>query len=462
MLSLRVALLLSLAVLAAASFEERAYRTPSNSTLPNVHAPGRRIPMKLATIETADGRTRVVRRNPCKQFAGLSVADARACKAQMLVMGKHEAIQARLAKMQARSTAAPTPKPTLPPTTGYLVNAQWDGRTFPDVEWALDITRQNTVIYYPFEPQELQLQLLIPTRSGPADAPTFSSYNPLTREYFLIVDHNAYGARMWGVTVAGDVSNVSATYPFVPFKFPAAHATMVGLETALVGGVFLNLVFYADGTVQQVDPTTGAGKPFSNICGPGRQANAVTYREGTNDIFVLTQSPNIQEPKYGVVTFNVATRQSNEVLIGSVPYFDPTAESGFEMVWAESLQNLVVMWTGAFDQIMYVQPFTGVASFAVFNMHDYSGGFGALEFTVSTYLEDLDTTANAAIDTVAQQIYFQCSQVDENDDVTTSLCAHPVQPDYPGLKQGSWDYINVNIAPMTYGYAAAEYVQIEK
>jgi hypothetical protein len=191
-----------------------------------------------------------------------------------------------------------------------------------------------------------------------------------------------------------------------------------------------------------------------------RQINAVTYRHETRDIFLLSQSTNPQNPQNGVITFNYATRQSTEVIFNVPQYFDPTVESSFEMIWMPSIQNLLVFFTGNFDTLMYVNPFTGDSSLAIFNMADYQGSFGHLEFTVDSFLEDLDTTANAAIDLVGQQIYFQCSDVDpDSGEATTSLCNHPVPT--PSIFGLAWDYINVEVEPMTYGYAGAEFVQIE-
>jgi hypothetical protein len=220
------------------------------------------------------------------------------------------------------------------------------------------------------------------------------------------------------------------------------------------------LVFYADGTVAQVDPATGNMKAYSSTINPNtRQVNCVTQSTDTREIYLLTQN-QLGEPQYGIVTFNYATRQSNEVIMQVPQYFVPAQEQGFEMVYMPSLQNLLVFFTGNFDSIMYYNPITGNASLAVFNMAEYQGSIGHIEFTVSTFLEDLDTTANAAIDLVGQQIYFQCSDVDpETDDTNTCLCSHPVPT--PSIFGLAWDYINVNIEPITYGYAAAEFVQIE-
>ncbi len=77
-------------------------------------------------------------------------------------------------------------------------------------------------------------------------------------------------------------------------------------------------------------------------------------------------------------------------------------------------------------------------------------------FQTDNRLEDLDTSANMALDVnvagnPAGMVYFQCSDVDPNTGfATTSLCAHPVAIDCPvGCQQGFWNYVNVNIEPMT-------------
>jgi hypothetical protein len=158
-----------------------------------------------------------------------------------------------------------------------------------------------------------------------------------------------------------------------------------------------------------------------------------------------------------VITFNFATRQSTEVMMQIPASFDPVNESGFEMVFMPNVQQLLVFFTGNFDQLVFVSPNSGAASFAVDNLAAYSGQDGHLEFTVSTFLEDLDTTANAAVDLVGQQVYFQCSDVDpQTGFATTCLCAHPLP-----THVAPWDYMNIALEPMSYGYAGAEFVQVE-
>ncbi len=60
----------------------------------------------------------------------------------------------------------------------------------------------------------------------------------------------------------------------------------------------------------------------------------------------------------------------------------PSEELGFEMIWLEEMQNLFVFFTGNFDTLLYVDPFSGKAATAVFNLAAYKGSDGNLEFEV--------------------------------------------------------------------------------
>jgi hypothetical protein len=85
--------------------------------------------------------------------------------------------------------------PPLPPFSGYVVTAQWDGRTVPTVQWALDVTRQDTE--YRFH-QEFHFQQLIPTTPGNALSPTYTAYDEDSRVYFTTAARNDYSASLWG------------------------------------------------------------------------------------------------------------------------------------------------------------------------------------------------------------------------------------------------------------------------
>jgi hypothetical protein len=309
-------------------------------------------------------------------------------------------------------------------------------------------------------PDEVQLQTLIPQRTGAANGPTYSAYDPITRNYYLTVKMSDTFGYIFGSNIAGDVNSSTQIYPQQTFAFPYARANMIGMETVSLGGQQIVLVFYDNGFVSKVDPATGATSPYTQLCNSSRVANAVTYRKDTHEIFVLTESPQGigRRPDYGIITFNYATKLSNEVLMQVPAYFNPLDESGFELVWLESVQNLMVFFTGLFDQVVYVNPYTSAATFAYGNLAEFQGSNGNIEFTSDTFLQDLDTDANVAVDDgPGQTVYFQCSDVDPDTGmVTTTLCSHEMPTD---LKPLTW--LNINIEPMTYGYAAMEFVQID-
>jgi hypothetical protein len=351
---------------------------------------GRRIPVNIVHERTARGH-RVVPRSPCRHTEKLSPELVQFCK--ML-------LQSTRAKSSAHQVS------TAPQQGGALIFAQWDGRTYPDVEWALDITRQST-LEFPGIPDEVQLQLLMPTRKGSANAPTFSSYDALSRNYFVVTNVDSGSGWLWSSVISGDMNSSTSLYPKQTFGYTNPGQTMVGMETVYLDNKQLVLVFFDDGSVEKVDPSTGAGTPYTTLVNASRQINCVVYRENSREILVLTQTLDATKPNYSVLTFNYATKQTTEVVMQVPQYFVPGQEAGFEMLWVESLQNLLVFFTGNFDQILYVNPANGAASLAMMNMAQFTGSQGHLEFTVSTFLEDLDTDANAAIDVVGQQIYFQ-------------------------------------------------------
>jgi hypothetical protein len=256
--------------------------------------------------------------------------------------------------------------------TGFLLYGQWDGRTYPNVQWALDVTRQST-LEIPFVVDELQLQLLLPTKNGPASKPSFTAYDALSRNFFLTTDSNGFTGQLFGVTVAANVSNVTYTYPRTVFSYSTSGTdfqTMVGLETVYLNGQGIVLVFLQNGQVMKVDPTSGASTPFASLCNNTRQVNAVTYRENTRQIFLLTQSSLNPEPDYAFVTFDYATLATTESIMQIVPYFVAKEEAGFEMVWSEGLQNLIVAFTGNFVRFFVTFSNAYISSTQVSHSHD--------------------------------------------------------------------------------------------
>jgi hypothetical protein len=318
---------------------------------------------------------------------------------------------------------------------------------FPDVEWALKVTRQITVLNSPFEQQELQYQTIIPTRQGSALGPSYSTYDGLSRNFFGTTHVDDFGGLVYGLTISGDTNSSTYGFPLKAFNYTNPGSNMIGLETVYLGSQQVLLVFFDDGSVEQVDPVTGAGTPYTTLVDATRQVMCTVYRENSREIMVLSMSLTERVTNYAVHVFNYATRQVTSTVIMQNPqYFSPTEEVPFEMLWLETIQNVLVFWTGPFDQLIYIDPKTGNSSMPVFSLADYSGAEdGQLEFTVDDRLEDLDTDANSAIDVVGGWFYFQCSDVDPSSGLaTTTLCGHPIPTDLSGFT-----YVQVMIEPMT-------------
>lgn len=336
--------------------------------------------------------------------------------------------------------------------TGYVVTAQWDGRTVPTVQWALDVTRQDTL----FRPkQELKLQLLLPTTPGPALSPTFTAYDATSRDYFTAVRQNASAGRLWHMTINNAVDN-STVDPDVRFAFSQMDATFVGLEAWNNNGVSTPLALFADCTVLVVDWKTGATKKLLQMCDPLQQMLTTATELVGNVLYVVAQNTQGLVNRQ-IVQVDLTTLKLSSAPLQSIKNHDPMLELPFEMVWLPSLKTMMLFFSGNFDQIVYLEPNSGAMSFAFHSISDYGGSTGGkFEFTKNDRLEDDDLWTDVAVDTVQNKIYFQCSDVDPDSGlVTTALCEIPIPAKIKEL-----DFINVAIEPMTYGYAGMEFVQV--
>lgn len=341
----------------------------------------------------------------------------------------------------------------LPDFTGYIVTAQWDGRTVPNVQWALDITRQDTEFRLK---QELKLVNLIPTTPGPALTPTFTAYDEVSRLYFCTVGRNDTSASLWGVTLSGDVSNATWYSNEVRYAYPESEATLVGLHVYTAAGNVTVLAIFENGQIVKINPATGATKTVANIGQGGAiQATTATTTQG-DQLYIVMQAAE-GAPNRQILTFSMSKLSVvSQVALQSPPHHNPMLEQPFEMVYIDSLDTLLLAFTGNFDQIMYLAPATGETKWAVPSLSEFSGDDGNYEFFEDDRLEDDDTWTDMVYDKVKGKIYFQCTEVTPNDDdTTTTLCFTDVPK---GLDQ--WTFINEAISPMTYGYAGMEYVQV--
>ena len=335
--------------------------------------------------------------------------------------------------------------------TGYVVTAQWDGRTVPDVQWALDLTRQDTE--YRLR-QELKLQKLLPTTIGPALSPTWTAYSPGSRSYFTSVRKNKTAAYLWGMAIN---NNVNATTPIcqTTFGFPQEDAVFVGLEAFDVNGATTVLAFFQDGTILDVDYSTGSTTDFANLVGGSSAvvSTSITVDHINNTLYAVLDSKPHQ-----IVTFDLVSKKvTNSVAIGKLKDHDDFLELPFEMVKLPDSGDVLLFYDSElFDQILFVDTTTGDPAFLFNDIAEFGEGtYGHFEFTANDRLEDNDLWGTVCLDTLKDKIYFQCSAVDDSGFVTTTMCEIPVPK-----KRKAGDFINTAIQPMTYGYAGFQYVEV--
>jgi hypothetical protein len=334
--------------------------------------------------------------------------------------------------------------------TGYVVVGQWTGRTVPTPVWALDVTRQDTIFHsHQWDPL---LQVLPPTPMN-AGFPSFTAYDATSRNYYITTIWNETAASLWSMTVANEVSAVTQSGSQVRYGFPIMNSVLVGLEAWNRNGDVVVFALYQNGSVYTIDTTTGGSSFFINLCGRFYQLSTAIVLEG-NTLYAIIQQDSTINPNRQVVTLDLTAGTLTTVAIQPLKDHDAGLETPFEMLYLANLDVLFVMYTGLFDQLIYTDPSTGAATFAVDDMSQFDGTEGQLGFTSDDFLADDDTWSNACIDTVQKKIYFQCSDMDE-DDVTITLCEIPIPE-----KEAILSFINIAIEPMVYGYVGMQYVQV--
>ncbi len=108
--------------------------------------------------------------------------------------------------------------------------------------------------------QEVLLDTFLPVSSAPAPQPTYTAYEPVSRQYFALAGTKA-GLVLWGSTLSGDVNTSTPMSPFGVVVSLAAGNTdtvVVGLEALNTGGTVTVLAVFEGGTVLTVDPATGS------------------------------------------------------------------------------------------------------------------------------------------------------------------------------------------------------------
>lgn len=222
--------------------------------------------------------------------------------------------------------------------------------------------------------QELKLQKLIPTTAGPALSPTFTAYEPTQRLFFTTVRRNSTSGSLWGLTLANDVNNASWYTQEVRFAFPVVDAVMVGLQAfSESSGSVTVVVLFEGGQVVQVDPRTGVTRDVAMLGNNSRSlTTATTVDPATGSLFVVTEASE-ELPQRQVVTLSMVSWQvTARAALQPLKQHDPAVEKPFEMRFIAHLQTLLLFFTGNFDQIVYLEPHSGMTTMAVGDLASFT------------------------------------------------------------------------------------------
>jgi hypothetical protein len=167
---------------------------------------------------------------------------------------------------------------------------------------------------------------------------------------------------------------------------------------------------------------------------------------------VLNQDPQIfnksTDPSW--ITFDIHRLVVvSHVRQSTLAYIDYTAFA-FEAVWVEDVGPngmLLAFTTGNFDGLYWLDVTTGNATWAAFDLANFQNG---LEFTDSALGQFCsDFWGNAVYDVDTKTVYFQATQDQEGDTVTSVIYTPAI---VKGQAPPAWDWLDFALQPSNFGY----------
>jgi hypothetical protein len=262
-------------------------------------------------------------------------------------------------------------------------------------------------------------------------------------------EENSMGTRrLYTTTIAGNVSSIVGGDTKISFAFPSAVSVLVSLEVTHDG---IPLTIFQDGTLALLNRTSGTLQVVANVCPHGNsQLTQATHVDLHNRILYLaTQNGS----NFVIITVDMRTWNISQTV--TIQNIQPGQAQivPFDLVWIPEINNLILFSSNSqWDQLIYVSPTTGNASFAVQDLMNYNN----LEFHNNLNTKTDDTYKNVAYDELTHTLYFQASQVDEGGLRTTCLVSAP--PFLPGSTPSMLDWVNINLEPLDFGYQGMQYV----
>lgn len=350
---------------------------------------------------------------------------------------------------RALALAAPALAAAAGAPTGRIVGGRWNGGTFPDVRWALDVATQTTE----FSVREnVKLQRLIDTRPGNATRPSWTAYDAGTRTLLVTTRHNDTAAQLWALAVAADVQSAAVMGAPVMYALPPGGAALQGL--GVHGG--RALAFFQDCSVASVNWTDGNSRPFAALCGAGRGlTTAIAVNAAGGWVHAITDAGD--GSSRAIAVLNLRTGNVTAKALQPVKYHDPTLNSPFYLQWLPTLGVHVAFYGGYKDQLVYIDPNTGALTMAVEDLSWWGnpGTFGTFQFNTDDREEDNDRWGTVAYDPARNVIHFLCDAFLEDDQAHTPTLCRVKVPGSPKMV-----VVDSTVQPMTYGFFGMQWVPV--
>jgi len=416
---------------------------------------------------------------------------------------------------------------------GFIVSGHWKGGQLPKVEWEYDIRRHDDREAHGTDDDVLAT--LIPTRGGKASLPSFTAYCAGSRAYYATAMFNSSAAYLFGRTLANDVGNATGAREPVLFGFPAVGAKLVGVQPLCAGraqtraktktaagaactdrascsghGDCVNqvcacdagwsgatcatppapasgdsvLAIFADGTVLQVDPSTGASAHFADLLPKDEKLATVSTavaQDPTGFLYFITDKTPLLK-KRDMIVLDPAARVVTAFELHAVKYHDPATTVPFAMVWLEDLQYLLIFYAGMYrddglDQILFADP-TGVSDMTLMwqdlsQVQSLSPAPWPSQYQLqfqdhckiitACVQTESDLMQQVVVDPHQQEIFFQGTFQDSTDpDFHSRMFAMPIPTKVHQCDRGGLSCVirtAADIVP-SYGWAGYQYVDV--
>ena len=339
---------------------------------------------------------------------------------------------------------------------GYIVLAQFECVDSTNAtkcgNWTFTVTRLATKCYTDpcSDPQE-KIEFDILENYTAMTFPVFTAYDPATR-LFYVAGIEAWGYFVTIVHIAED-DTAFTLQKESRFHFPALGSVFTALEFNPVSG--MPLALYQDGSVFSLNTTSTVssyagnvldGLPF-NSSRIITQATAIDVSDGL--LFANFNDGFGSEIGFAAMSLSNYSVVST-VMLGPLPNNKGAIPTVFAMNYIPGIKNLVVFGTGKLDQLIYVNPWTGNTSYAIFELDRVGPG---PSFCDHPSVKADDTYKNSAYDPKEKMLYFQATVGGCTTGIANLITAGP----FPDGDPPVIDYV-ATVAPIDFGYQGMHYV----